>query len=650
MKKGSLLLVCVFLIALLVPSTAEAGEPSALRIPVSAFATLPQIRSARLSPNGEYLAVLRNYKGRTLLMTQKLFSGEDPKLVTNSDNVEAKIRWASWANNERLLVSIIFASHRDGIPLMETRLLAVNYDGSDPKNMVKLDYTQSGTEQHESQFRDDVIDFLLDDEKHVLVGADLDKPGAPSVYRINIYTGKRKRIQSARAPISDWMTDWQGRLRIGSGYKDTDFSIFLKDPKGRKWRMVWDYKIFEDPAIEPLAFDADPNILYVRYPHKDKDAIFTVDVSKRNLKKKLVFSVPEYDVNGSLLISPKTHKILGVTYLTDRGKIHYWDETAQAFQDKIDKALPTTRNRIISMSRDENRYIVYASSMVQPGIYYVGDKKSGRLGKILENYPGLNSNSLSGKEVIEYTSRDGLKIKGYLTLPKGKDGKQLPAVIFPHGGPGARDYLGFDYWSEFLASRGYAVLQMDFRGSAGHGGKHFAAGLKNWGLEMQDDITDGAKWLVDEGVASPDRMCILGGSYGGYAALMGAVKTPGLYRCAVSFAGVSDLKLLVRNRFHFKSRAIVEEQIGDNWEDSERLTQTSPAKQADRIQIPILLAHGDEDRVVDIKHSERMAKALRKGNKSHVFLELENGDHGLSLQENRMKFFEALASFLEKHL
>ena len=506
MRRNYVFLACLLLPVCFTAAYGKEGSPTGTRVAPGVFSRLPLIQSAQLSPNGEYLAVLRNHKGRTLLMTQKLYSREEPGLVTSTDNVKSKIRWFAWANSERLLVGIAFASHRRDTPITETRLLAVDRDGSVPINVVKIEYNQSGSEEWESQLRDNVIDFLPDDKAHVLVSADLETPGAPTVYRIDIYTGKRKRIQRSNRPIFNWLTDSQGNVRVGSGYREADYRVIVRDPHKRKWRHAWHFNLLKSPAILPLGFGADLNILYVQHLHEGRAAVFSVDISSEALEKKLVFSDPDYDVDGSLIISPRTHEAVGVYYVSDTGRAHYWGKSAKALQAAVDKALPDTVNYIRSTSRDESRYVVFATSTTLPGTYYLGDKESGRMVKILDSYPELNERNLAGKKQVTYTARDGLEIQGYLTLPKGENSELLPAVIYPHGGPSTRDALAFDYWTEFFASHGYAVLQMNFRGSGGYGSSHSSAGVRRWGLEMQDDITDGAMWLVDQGIADPQRM------------------------------------------------------------------------------------------------------------------------------------------------
>jgi dipeptidyl aminopeptidase/acylaminoacyl peptidase len=249
---------------------------------------------------------------------------------------------------------------------------------------------------------------------------------------------------------------------------------------------------------------------------------------------------------------------------------------------------------------------------------------------------------------VRYKARDGLEIEAFLTLPKGRPEKKLPTLMFPHGGPIARDSEAFDYWSQFFASKGYAVLQMNFRGSAGQGYSHMKAGLQKWGKEMQDDIEDGARYLIDQGIADPAKIAIVGASYGGYAALMGTVRTPDFYKCAISFAGVSDVYELVRDsRAFWLNYNVVDEQIG---RDRKHLEEISPINYVDKIKVPILLIHGESDRQVKPFHSEEMHKKLQKAGKPVEFVSLPDEDHYLSMERNRIDTFKAMDRFLDKCL
>ena len=279
--------------------------------------------------------------------------------------------------------------------------------------------------------------------------------------------------------------------------------------------------------------------------------------------------------------------------------------------------------------------------------YLVGDRDKKSLLVFSERYPSLPMDQMAEKKIISYAARDGLEIEGYLTVPLRHEDGAIPAIIFPHGGPISYDGGGFDYWTQYFASRGYAVLQMNFRGSSGYGFEFMASGLQAWGLEMQNDVEDGTRWLIEQGIADPERICVVGASYGGYAALMEAARNPDLYQCAVSFAGVTDVAYLVTSHRNYTNYEIVKEQIGSKRSE---LRQRSPLHNAEAINIPVLLAHGTKDRSVRLRHSERMEKELRKAGKDVTYLEFEDGDHYLSAQEHRVAFFSAMDAFLHEHL
>jgi dipeptidyl aminopeptidase/acylaminoacyl peptidase len=253
---------------------------------------------------------------------------------------------------------------------------------------------------------------------------------------------------------------------------------------------------------------------------------------------------------------------------------------------------------------------------------------------------------LTEHKLVTYKARDGIEIEGYLTLPKNIEGP-VPAILHPHGGPGARDLSGFDYWTSFFTNRGYAVFRPNFRGSTGYGLEFAESQMQSWGLAMQDDLEDAALWLVKEGIAKKDKMCIVGASYGGYAAAMAAVKTPDLFQCAISFAGVTDLRQLVVRSRRYVNTKFVKKQIGSDTDD---LKARSPYHNAEKIKIPMLIVHGEDDRIVDVSHSEKLAEELADLKRPVEFIELENGDHYLSIQRNRHQFFAAMDVFLKRHL
>lgn len=619
-------------------------------LPASAFSTLPKIDSVQISPDGKQIIYFINEKSKTILVSYHL----DTKKMTPVaivDNESQRFKYAIWANNDTILFSIAIPFNRSGVPTTETRLLVRKADASDKiRTLVKSAIQRYGNQDTISQIQDNIISLLPDDNDHILLGLDLDKPNLDTVYKVNLYTGDMKEVQHYKKNVRSWGADQQGRIRIGMRFDvySTNLTILIYDLNKKEWKEAWEGKVLSGASpVSPMGFGIDPNILYVRADHNGRNAVFKVDVSKEDLPMELIAKDDKYDINGSLIYSTKTRDVVGVYHGEADGRRIYWDKYYKGFQAAIDKALPDTVNYLIDFSEDERHYVVFSASNTKPGTYYLGDLDHNTMIELANDYPQLEG-KLQGSKKITYTARDGKTIEGYLTVPASHvPGTPCPAVIYPHGGPMARDYGGFDYWAEYFASKGLVVLQPNFRGSSGYGHEFEMEALENFGLSMQDDLTDAANWLIEQKLAIPERIAIAGGSYGGYAALMGAVKTPDLFRCAISFAGVSDLKSLLKSMQYYTNYAVVRKQLGT---DKKKLKAVSPLRHVDKIKIPILLAHGDEDRTVPVDQSRDMAKSLKKKKKVYTYIELEKGSHNLHLQKNRHIFFTAMDEFLDKYL
>ncbi len=638
-----------FCIALLVGFFQSSASASASVLPSEAFSHLPIAQNVRLSPDGKYIMYLLNRGPNTFLVSNELAT-KKMRFLVKTDNEKFKIRWVKWVNNKDILLSAIFPYRRYGTKTTETRLLSIPADlSSDLRQLIKPKMRSNGTMQHNPQFQDQILSMIPSESEDVLIELDLEMPTSPGVYKLNVKTGTKKRLIRGRENIRDWVVDSEQRLRVGMGYDSQENKYFMrvKDLETGKWNTLWRKEPFSPDIITPLGFGLDNDKLYIRKLFDGREAIFAMDLSKKDFPLELVASDPVYDIEGDLNYSRKTNDVIGVYHHASDGKVIYWDKDYRDFQDAIDTVLPDTANTIVSMSEDERRYVVFSSSSTQPGVYYFGDRDVKTLSPFINNYPLLEESILSGKKEISYKARDGVEIEGYLTLPKNFSGKSVPAIIFPHGGPMARDYNDFDYWAEFFSHRGYAVLQPNFRGSSGYGADFSAAAIGGFGLEMQDDLTDGASWLIEEGIADRNRMCIVGASYGGYAALMATVKTPNLFKCAVSFAGFGDLVDL-RNQYRkFVNRKIVKEQIGG---DSKALRRRSPINMIGKIKTPILLIHGEDDRVVSVEQSRDMASKLKRKKKKYKYVELEDGNHYLNKQEHRFTLFTEMDAFLAKYL
>jgi dipeptidyl aminopeptidase/acylaminoacyl peptidase len=621
---------------------------TATELPVESFSQLPSYTRPNLSPSGQKIAFIGNLQNPqiAILTTVDLQTGEK-KYLFKSDNEDSKVNWFKWANEKTLIVSVRFAGRRYRTDTMETRLLAIDINTKDAtqRNLVKPRSRRLKSE-HYSQVQDNVVSFLPDDPDHILIALDLDVANLPSVYKLNILTGRKNKISRGKLAIRDWMADRQGNLRLGEAlnYKTGEASIRVLIGDDDKWHKIFEYNALEEAGVTVLGFAKDPNILYYNKYHKDKKALFSVHLP--TMEETLVFADEDYDVDGSLIYSRKTRDVIGIHHSHSPNRRIYWDNSVSKFQEALNQALPDSDNYLVDFSEDENTYLLYTENDFTPGIYYLGDRKAKTLREIFGQYPDLVPEVLSEHKLVSYIARDGTKIEGYLTVPKNTKGP-VPTILHPHGGPGARESDGFDYWTSFFANRGYAVFRPNFRGSTGYGYEFAQSQMRGWGLTMQDDLTDAAHWLVAEKIADPQRMCIVGASYGGYAATMATVKTPDLFKCAVSFAGVMNLKALVRKSRNFVNSKFVKKQIGD---DSDDLKARSPYYQAAKIKTPILLLHGEDDRVVDVEQSRKFAEELKDLGKSVEYIEFKYGDHYLSIQRNRHAAFKAMDRFLKQHL
>lgn len=622
---------------------------TAPQLPVEAFASIPDVSSVQLSPNGKKIAsVVRvdqaKLKG-TVVSIQDIETGEK-SIPLHTDNQKFVILSLQWANDNILLISAKFPANRYGTPTTETRL--VKYDLTTKKTSSVLPRSVLDRLNWIPQHQGQIIDLMPDDPDNILLSLDGmgENVGEDSVLKVNLAQGKSSYTQNAKKKIISWITDRQHKVRISIYNDDTEYRIYEQAEQKSDSRLLWTFKAFSEDTVWPLGFDADPNILYVRAYHQGFEAIFKVNLTDPNLTKELVYANEATDVEGDLLYSQLKKKVIGISE-GDGEEYTFWETEYVGLQNGLKAVLPDAHNYITQFSANERRYIVYSTSSTEPGTYYFGDRDEKTLYPIANRYGKLNSELLANTQHLTYEARDKLKIDAYLTVPKGLEAKQLPTIIFPHGGPISYDSNDFDYWAQFFANRGYAVFRMNFRGSAGYGYEFMKAGLKSWGLEMQNDVEDGTRYLIAQGISDPKRICIAGASYGGYAALMGAAMTPDLYRCAISVAGVTDVAYLVKSSRRHTNYEVVKEQIGD---DLDALYERSPISKADKINIPVLLLHGDKDRVVKVQHSRKMYDELKSLNKPVEYIELENGDHYLSNNDNRLATFKALDKFLADNL
>ena len=615
--------------------------------PIEAFSQLPDVSGLTLSPDGKHLAALVrvNVDGlRGTALTLYNLETATNKTLTVSENEKYRMDRAIWANDSTILIAARFPYTRYGTKVIESRLIKVDVKTGEIKPTLPSTFLRRQSYLPVNQ--SNIVSLSPDNPNEILLGARFTPSTATQVYRIDLKKSTVRSVQRAKSDVWDWIVDRQNNIRIAEQFEDTTTTYLHRNSKDDEWEPLYSYEALSADELVILGFDQDPDVIYYSKYHNDKYAIFKTNLSEGFEAEELVYSDENYDVYGGLVYSYKSEQVIGL-YHGFGEPLTFWSTEHKNLQKSIDKALPNTQNAIIDMSRDERKVVIMSNADNDPGVYYVWDRDKGTMRGVAERYGSLDPAKLSSPEFISYTARDGVEIEAVLTKPIVPSDDPLPTIIFPHGGPISHDAGGFDVWTQYFANKGFAVLQMNFRGSSGYGFNFMAQGLDNWGGTMQLDVEDGTQWLIDQGISDPNRICIVGASYGGYAALMEAAADNQLYQCAVSFAGVTDLPDLLSSERGFISYQVAKKMIGD---DRAELKRRSPTQLAEQINIPVLLVHGDKDRVVDAKHSRKMARALKRANKPHSYLELENGTHYLTNEENRMAFFYAMDEFLDAHL
>jgi dipeptidyl aminopeptidase/acylaminoacyl peptidase len=622
-------------------------EADSTQIPASAFARLSLLSDVNISPDGKYLAMLTPIDGRSQLYIREVDAVVAPVLVPAVPEVE--FRWLRWANNDRLVFATAYLGTRFGTETVETRLFAVNRDGSEFLPLVRPARDRPAgsaipVDLPPAQVQDDVVDWLPGDPNHILLSVDSNADARNEVRRIDIRNGKYKVVHNGSHGVQYWLADRQSEVRFGYGYTSTEFIYKLKLVNG-DWVTTaggnWPLGQFI-----PLAFTENPAIAFGSGPNDSgRNVIRKMDLSNGEFLE-TVFEHDSVDVDD-LEYDPVTGIAAGVAYTEHRPSVYYFDETLALLQRSIDAVLKTTNNWMVSMSHDRQRIVVFSMSDVEPGVYYLWDREHKKLDIIGEVQPGLTADVLASVEPVTYAARDGQLIPAYLTLPRDAGRINLPVVVLPHGGPESRDTGVYEFLPQFLASRGYAVMQPNFRGSSGYGEAFAEAGKGQWGGLMQDDVSDAAAWLVEQGIADPERMCIVGWSYGGYAAAMAAVKTPSLFRCAASINGVLDLARQIFEDKEYIGGSIWTKHMGL---DGERAKAVSPYNQAEKIVIPMLIIQAKDDARVTSEQGQRMARRLKRLDKPVEYVEIEIGGHSMTNQAARLTILESLESFLAANI
>ena len=631
MLRYFILTVLISMSALLSSCKQQEKETPAPLLPMETFFKNGEKNTFRISPDGNYFSYRADYKGKSNIFVQNV---SDSTAVRVTNDTLRSISSYFWKGDR-----IVYAQDIGGDENFQ--LFSVKADGTDLKALTPFVGVKS-----------DIIDALNDiegKEKELIIQINKRVKEYFDPYLLNIETGELTLLYNNVENYDSWVTDNNGTIRLASKTDGVNITWHFRNSDKESFSPILTTS-FKD-IFTPASFDKDnKNIYALSNIGRDKSTLVEYDPKTKKEVREL-YADKNYDLS-SITYDRKKQALTAVYWEAEKPEKYFFDKEWGDLQDDLDKKFSGYETIIVSYNNARTKAIVWAGNDRMPGKYYIYDFKTKETVDAANPYPWINEKQMSHVKPITYKSRDGLTIHGYLTLPLGLEAKNLPVVINPHGGPWYRDSWGFNNEVQFLANRGYAVLQMNFRGSTGYGRKFWEASFKQWGKTMQNDITDGVEWLIKEGIADKDRVAIYGASYGGYATLAGITFTPDLYVAAIDYVGVSNLFTLLNtippywkpylDQFH--------EMVGDPKKDSLLLAEISPALHADKIKTPLFIAQGANDPRVNKAESDQMVEALKKRGIDIEYMVKNDEGHGFYNQDNQYDFYNAMEKFLDKHL
>ena len=611
---------------------------------VELFFKSPKIGSVVLSPSGKFLAItMLNKDGRYVLGIADTEKLGKVNIVAKHD--EIIIFDPTWINDDRLYFST--RSLTDLADVRNDNTYAVNRDGT---KQIELNEPVYGP-------LDDGTDDILVG-KYSLTNADRSIRSV-RLYRMNTFTQRTTELLNDLQPanVTGWLMDKDHEPRFAFAEIDDETIVHYRAPGQKEWVEVTRFKYSDTNAFKPAFIDGATGSVYVNKNDPDGFAsLYRYEPIKREVAAQPFFQVKGYDIDATPILERTTRRLLGFNYESDAYGTFWLDEEMKAIQAAVDQNMPGTTNRLRCRGTTPKFVcIIIAFSDQQPGKYFLYRPDVQELALIGETRPEIVPEQMARVEFKHYKARDGMMIPVYVTIPAGKPSGPRPAVVMVHGGPSARGgHWRFDGENQFLASRGYVVIAPDFRGSTGYGDKFWKAGWEKWGLEMQDDLTDAANWAVEKGYADKNRIAIAGASYGGYATLMGLIKTPEVFRCGINWVGVTDIDLLFSVSWSDTSerakRYGVQLLVGDRAKSQERFKATSPLYQHERLKKPLLMAYGTSDKRVPLVHGTKFRDAVTKHNPNVEWVAYDREGHGWRLEKNNVDWWTRVEKFLEQNM
>ncbi len=600
-------------------------------IAVEEFFKNPEKFGWQVSPDGEYISYLSPHKGHTNVFVRKITDSTGTPVTSDTAR---NIYEYQWKGNR-----IIYLQDLGGDENFQ--LFSVSMDGKDLKALTPYPKVRT---QILNDYR-----HVPGKEKEVMIGLNKRDARYFDPYSINIETGEMKLLYQNDKNYDNWYSDHNGVIRIATKTDGVNTTFYQRANEQEPFDSLLTTSYKDSFAPQFFTFD-NKNIFASTNIGRDKTAIVEYDLAA-NKELREIYSNKDYDVDG-LAYSPK-RKAITIAYFTSwKGEKQFLDKETE---DEYKKMQDKFKGYEISISNNndaEDKYIVWTGNDKLAAKYYFYDKKSGETKFLADALPWIKEEDMASMKPIQYTSRDGLTIHGYITYPKGVEQKDLPVIVNPHGGPWYRDSWQFNREIQFLANRGYAVFQMNFRGSTGYGKEFWLKGSKQWGKKMQDDITDGVNWLIKEGIADPKRVAIYGGSYGGYATLAGVTFTPDLYCCAVDYVGVANMFTFMKTipPYWQPYNDMFHELVGDPVKDSVLLAEASPVLHSERIKAPLLVAQGANDPRVNKDESDQMVAALKKRGVEVEYIVKNDEGHGFVNENNKIDLYKAMDRFFAKYL
>ncbi len=617
---------------------ASPGEPPA-RIATADLARLPEFSDAQLSPDGMRILFRRRSDGIEQVAYRDV-KGEKTAGFAIPEKVD--LNWIRWAGNGHILISVGRSTLFMGLEAHRSVLLLHD---------VNTGVTTAIMREGQGLEGDDIL-FVDPDGRYLLLSIQRSIYDYPSVFRVSLPDGKMTEIVRPRQPIWEWYADDDGIVRAGVGWENRKVRYYYRKTAEEEFRLIGAVRPDDKDGffdIAKVVTGSDEG--YVLSDEKTgRQALYKFNYGTREIGD-LVYGNDQYDIDDYWLTTDGK-ALEGVSFTDDRERVEWFDADSKKLQAQIDRAVPNLQAWVSSRSRDGNRLLILGTAPDDPGVYFMLDRKTREMAIVAARMQTLPPEMLAVTRAVRYKARDGKDIPAFLTLPKGREAKGLPLIILPHGGPyGVRDKLDYDPEVQLLANRGYAVLQPNYRGSGGYGTEYGDAGIGQIGRAMQDDLDDGMDWLAGEGIVDKARVCVVGASYGGYAALWAAIRNPERYRCAASFAGVADWDAMLKyDRRYLTKTASKSWQARVTGESDFDLAAVSPTQQAARLTRPILIAHGEDDSNVPISQSKKLVAALKKAGKSdYEYVAYKDEGHGFSDPANQKDWFDRLDAFLAKH-